>query len=70
MNNKEIGNKIRHRRKVLGLTIRELADISGMSKTTISQIEQGTGNPTLEILHRIFTYLNLEITVEIKHTYK
>ena len=70
MNNKEIGNKIRQRRKVLGLTIRELADISGMSKTTISQIEQGTGNPTLEILHRIFTYLNLEITVEIKHTYK
>ena len=62
----ELGKLIKHRRKVLGLTIRELADLTGMSKTTISQIERGDSNPTFEILQNIFEYLNLEIKVEIK----
>ena len=62
----ELGKLIKHRRKVLGLTIRELADLTGMSKTTISQIERGTRNPTFEVLQNIFQYLNLEIKVEVK----
>ena len=62
----ELGKQIKHRRKVLGLTIRDLADLTGMSKTTISQIERGVGNPTFEILQNIFEYLNLEIKVEVK----
>ena len=62
----ELGKQIKHRRKVLGLTIRDLADLAGMSKTTISQIERGVGNPTFEILQNIFEYLNLEIKVEVK----
>jgi len=62
----EIGKLITHRRKVLGLTIRELADLAGMSKTTISQIERGVSNPTFEVLLNIFEYLNLEIKVEVK----
>ncbi len=62
----ELGKLIKHRRKVLGLTIRELADLTAMSKTTISQIERGTRNPTFEVLQNIFQYLNLEIKVEVK----
>ncbi len=62
----ELGKLIKHRRKVLGLTTRELADLTGMSKTTISQIESGVGNPTFEVLQNIFEYLNLEIKVEVK----
>ena len=62
----ELGKLIKHRRKVLGLTIRELADLAGMSKTTISQIELGIRNPTFEVLQNIFEYLNLEIKVEVK----
>ena len=62
----ELGKLIKHRRKVLGLTIRELADLAGMSKTTIAQIERGVSNPTFEVLQNIFEYLNLEIKVEIK----
>ena len=62
----ELGKLIKHRRKVLGLTTRELADLTGMSKTTISQIESGVGNPTFEVLENIFQYLNLEIKVEVK----
>jgi len=62
----ELGKLINHRRKVLGLTIRDLADLASMSKTTISQIERGIGNPTFEALLNIFEYLNLEIKVEVK----
>ena len=62
----ELGKLIKQRRKVLGLTIRDLADLTGMSKTTISQIERGVGNPTFEVLQNIFEYLNLEIKVEVK----
>ncbi len=63
----ELGKLIKHRRMVLGLTIRELADLTGMSKTTISQIELGNSNPTFEVLQSIFEYLNLEIKVEVKN---
>ena len=63
----ELGKLIKHRRKVLGLTIRELADLMGVSKTTISQIELGKSNPTFEVLQNIFEYLNLEIKVDIKN---
>ena len=66
MDIEELGKLIKHRRKVLGLTIRELADLAGMSKTTISQIERGASNPTFEVLQNIFEYLNLEIKVEVK----
>ncbi len=62
----ELGKKIKQRREVLGLTIRDLAELTGMSKTTISQIERGNSNPTFEILQSIFEYLNLEIKVEVK----
>jgi len=62
----ELGKLIKHRRKVLGLTIRDVADLTGMSKTTISQIERGVRNPTFEVLQIIFEYLNLEIKVEVK----
>ena len=66
MKTEELGKLIKHRRMVLGLTIRELADLTGMSKTTISQIESGVGNPTFQVLQNIFEYLNLEIKVEVK----
>jgi len=66
MEKEELGKTIKHRREVLGLTIRDLADLAGMSKTTISQIERGISNPTFEVLQNIFEYLNLEIKVEVK----
>lgn len=62
----ELGKIIKRRRKVLGLTIRELANLTGTSKTTISQTERGIRNPTFELLQNIFEYLNLEMKVEVK----
>jgi len=68
MEKDELGKLIKQRRNVLGLTIRGLADLAGISKTTISQIETGITNPTFEVLQNIFEYLNLEIKVEVKNT--
>jgi len=68
MEKEELGKLIKQRRNVLGLTIRDLADLAGISKTTISQIETGIANPTFEVLQTIFEYLNLEIKVEVKNT--
>ncbi len=62
----ELGKLLNERREVLGLSIRDLADVSGLSKTTISQIELGLGNPTFEVLQVICDLLNLEIKIEIK----
>jgi transcriptional regulator with XRE-family HTH domain len=62
----ELGKLLKHRRMVLRLTIRDLADLTGMSKTTISQIERGISNPTFTVLQNIFEYLNLEMKVEVK----
>lgn len=66
MKKEELGKIIQRRRKVLGLTIRELASLTGTSKTTISQTERGIRNPTFELLQNIFEYLNLEMKVEVK----
>jgi len=62
----ELGKQIKRRRMVLGLTIRELSELTGLSKTTISQIELGFSNPTFSVLQSIFEYLNLEMKVEVK----
>lgn len=62
----ELGKQIKNRRKVLGLTIIELSELTGMSKTTISKIESGNSNPTFAVLVNILKYLNLEIKVEVK----
>ena len=66
MDIEEIGRQINRRRVVLGLSIRDLADLTGKSKTTILNIERGAGNPTFQVLQDIFEYLNLEISLEVK----
>ena len=62
----ELGVIIRKRRKVLDLTIGELSDYTGISRTTISDIELGKTNPSLEIISEIFRFLNLELKVGVK----
>jgi len=66
MQTEALGKRIKQRRQVLGLSIRELASLTGLSKTTISQIERGASNPTLGVLQTIFEYLNLELTMAVK----
>ncbi len=66
MEKEELGKIIRTRRKVLNLTIGELAEYTGLSRTTISDIELGNTHPRLDVINEILRFLNLEIKVEIK----
>ena len=62
----ELGKIVRARRKVLNLTIGELSEFTGLSRTTISDIELGKTNPRFDILSEVFEFLNLEMKIEVK----
>jgi transcriptional regulator with XRE-family HTH domain len=66
MTKKELGQKIKDRRKVISMPQRQLADYTGLSVVTLSQIESGKANPSFETLNEIFHFLNLEILVIVK----
>jgi transcriptional regulator with XRE-family HTH domain len=66
MTKKELGQKIKDRRKTLTISQRELADFTGLSVVTLSQIEGGKANPSFDILNEILHYLNLEIKLELR----
>ena len=66
MKKEELGILIRARRKVLSLTIGQLAEYTGLSRTTISDIELGKTHPRLDVINEIFSFLNLEMKIEVK----
>ncbi|WAM36575.1 helix-turn-helix domain-containing protein [Caldicellulosiruptor acetigenus] len=57
-----IGKKIRHLRKEKGLTQKELAKLTGISQSYISELEAGIKtNPSIEIAKRIAEVLEIDI---------
>ncbi len=66
MNKRELGKKIRERRKVLSISQKELAAYTGLTVVTLSLIENGKANPSFETLNEIFYYLDLEIKLELR----
>jgi len=66
MTKKEIGQKIKERRKIMSMSQSKLADYTGLSVVTLSQIESGKANPSFDTLNEIFHFLNLEILVVVK----
>jgi len=66
MNHSEIISKIRKRRKLLNITQTMLAELAGVSLHTISDIESGKGNPSLDVLLRIADTLGLELTLVVR----
>jgi len=68
-NLKTIGNKMYEKRKKMGLTQIEVADLSGLSDRAYADIERGTVNMRLETLLRICKALRItpnDILVEDK----
>jgi len=61
-----IGSLLKSRRKALGLNQRDAAEIAGISVHTLSDIETGKGNPTLETLLDLCELLGLELKLELK----
>lgn len=50
---KDLGQRIRTRRKALGLTQEELADIAGIDRSYIGSVERGERNITFNVLCQI-----------------
>jgi transcriptional regulator with XRE-family HTH domain len=50
----------------LNLTQNDLAEMAGITFKSVSEIELGTRNPTLNTLNRILDVLGLAISVHIK----
>ena len=53
-----IGNKIRERRRKFHITQAELAEICDISTVYMSRIENGSANPSLDILLNLAAALN------------
>lgn len=59
--NEKIGIKISILRKRLKFSQEKLSEFSGLSKNSISSIERGESNPSIETLDRIAKALNIEL---------
>jgi XRE family transcriptional regulator, regulator of sulfur utilization len=51
--NESIGRRVRAQRVAQGRSLGDLARASGLSKTILSKIESGSGNPSVETLWRL-----------------
>jgi transcriptional regulator with XRE-family HTH domain len=60
--NARIARVVRERRYVSGATLAEVAAEAGLSKTILSRIENGHGNPSVETLFRIARALDLPLS--------
>lgn len=56
-----VGAKIRLRRQQRGMSAAEMARRAGLSKATLSQLEAGKGNPTIDTLDAIAVVLRIPI---------
>jgi y4mF family transcriptional regulator len=61
-----IGKALRERRKSLGITQPQLANLAGISVNTLYKLERGQSNPTLEVLVKIAEVLGMEFKLEVK----
>jgi len=65
---KSIGEQIKKRRLELGIEQTDLQDYAEVGSTTISRLEQGKANITVDTLEKILEVLGLELIVKIKDT--
>ncbi|MEI6564053.1 MAG: helix-turn-helix domain-containing protein [bacterium] len=62
----DVGTVIYKRRDDLCIDQRTLSAIAGVAVHTLSNIEAGKGNPTIETLDRILDALGLELRIQVK----
>lgn len=60
--NQAIGSRLRERRSAEALTLKQLANRTGLSVSLISQIELGKSAASMSTLHRLATALQVKMT--------
>ena len=57
----EIGKIVRFHRKQAGISQKELADLAGIGKTAVFDLEMGKSNFRIDTLFKILEILNIKI---------
>lgn len=65
MNKGEIGRYVVERRDTLNVSQARLAELSGVSVHTISNLETGNGNVTLDTLLKVAGILGLKVKIGV-----
>lgn len=63
-----IGNIIKERRAMLGISQQDMADYSGVGISTVKDLERGVGNPSLQTLQKLLDVVGLEMILQVKQT--
>ena len=61
VNTEELGRAVRRRREELGLSLRDVADKTSVSASTLSRIENGTGKPDADNIARLTAWLEVPV---------
>ncbi len=61
INTTELGRAIKRRREELGMSLRDVADATAVSASTLSRIENGTGKPDADNIARLTGWLDMPI---------
>ena len=61
INTTELGRAIKRRREELRMSLRDVADATAVSASTLSRIENGTGKPDADNIARLTGWLDMPI---------
>ena len=64
----EVGQRLKEVRRQKGMTLKQVAEASGMSPTHISEIERGKTSPTVGALRRIASALDKDTAFFVEET--
>ena len=70
VNTAELGDAIRRRREQKALSLRDVADETGVSASTLSRIENGTGKPDADNIARLAAWLDMPIERVMHHGHR
>lgn len=63
---RQVGERVRHLRRLRGLTQEELAEASGLNRAHLGEIERGEVDVTIVTLQRIGRGLRLRVSTLVK----
>src|SRR2546428_5612723 len=67
VNTSELGDAMRRRREQQGMSLRDVAEETGVSASTLSRIENGMGKPDADNIARLAAWLDMPIERVMHH---
>ena len=58
-----IGNELAQHRRDKGYSVRQLAELAGVSKSTVVNIEAGRFSPTIDVANKLLTALGAQLII-------